>query len=129
MVVLIEEVLSGKPEDGFTVKDAEVVTYPKACEGRPAGFSMLTQLPPATATIEPDPFVLGSRALLEAVVAKVMKFFSNQPDIVAEWETFADAAPSSDCVQTWCLNLPLDIPLKVIIIHLFISSMPVTPFY
>lgn len=114
MVVLIEEETAGRPENGFIVKDAEIHTYPKAtANGAPAGFSMLTALPPDNAMFEPDPFVLGSRAVLDAAVAKVKRFFRNQPDVIAEWVAFADAAPKSDCAQAYCNDNPLDIPLQV----------------
>lgn len=115
MVVLIEEETAGRPENCFIIKDAEVHTYPKpTADGAPAGFSMLTALPPDTAMFEPDAFVHGSRAVLDAVVAKVKTFFRNQPDVVAEWVAFADAAPLGDCAQAYCREHPLDIPLKVL---------------
>lgn len=108
-VVLIEE----DKDDLFTVKDAEVRTYPAATDDHPAGFSMLTALPPPDRMIEPDAFVLGSRATLDAVVAKVKSYFKNQPDVVQEWLDFSGNAPHSDCVQEYCTVHPLDIPLKV----------------
>ena len=59
-VVLIEEISAGQPEDGFRLFDAEVRIYPAATETRPAGFSMLTALPPRDAMFEPDPFIVVS---------------------------------------------------------------------
>lgn len=112
-VVLVQEISAGKPEDGFVVRDVEVRTYPPSRDGHPEGFSMLTELPPIDRLMEPDAFVLGSRALLDACVAKIKVHCRNQPAIVSEWENFAAAAPNGDCVQTYCLSNPLDIPLKV----------------
>jgi hypothetical protein len=112
-IVLIEE----DRENGFVVKDAEVRTYPAATDDHPAGFSMLTSLPPSDSMIEPDAFILGSRATLDAVIAKVRSFFRNQPDCVQEWSDFSATAPLDDSVQEYCLAHPLDIPFKVIYIH------------
>ena len=83
-VILIQEVSAGKPEDGFTLKDAEVRTYPAAREGHPEGFSIITQLPPPDRLMEPDPFVLGSRALLDSCVAKIKVHMKNRSDVVNE---------------------------------------------
>jgi hypothetical protein len=71
--------------------------------------------------IKPDAFSLGSRATLDAVVAKVRSYFRNQPDVVQEWLDFAAAAPMSDCVQEYCTVHPLDIPFKVTFYFAFIN--------
>ena len=119
-VVLIQEISAGKPEDGFVVREVEVRTCPPSRDGHPEGLSMLTALPPADRLIEPDAFVLGSRALLDSCVAKIKTHLRNQPAIVSEWEQFAAAAPSGDCVQTFCASHPLDIPLKVNTLHFLV---------
>jgi hypothetical protein len=113
--VLIEE----DAEHGFIVKDAEVRTYPAATDDHPAGFSMLTSLPLPDTMIEPDAFILGSRAILDAVVAKVRSFFRTQPDVILEWLEFAASAPVGDCVQEYCSGYPLDIPFKVRVVSIF----------
>jgi hypothetical protein len=120
-VVLIQEVSSGKAEEGFMLKDAEVRTYPAAREGHPEGFAMLIELPQPNRMIEPDAFVLGSRALLDACVAKIKVHLRNRADVVDEWVQFAADAPSGDCVQAYCESRSLDIPLKVNILYIPIN--------
>ena len=123
-VVLIEEISAGRPEDGFTLLDAEVRIYPAATATRPAGFSMLTALPPSDAMFEPDPFVQGSRALLDACVAKAKNSFRCYPDVIAAWEEFAALAPSDDSAHTYCREHGLDIPLQVRSIYVIIPIKP-----
>ena len=114
-MVIIQEIMAGRPEDGFKLLEAEVMTYPAATETRPAGFSILTALPPSNATFEPDPFIAGSRAVLDACTAKAKKTFRCYPDTVAAWDQFAALVPSSDCALAYCREHGLNIPLKVCI--------------
>ena len=74
--------------------------------------------------IEPDAFVLGSRATLDDVLKKVRSYFRNQQDVVQEWIAFAATAPLSDNVQEYCSVHPLDIPFKVRILlyHYFLLA-------
>jgi hypothetical protein len=118
-VILIEQMCPGDPQSSFSVKNVETVTYPLADEQYPAGFSMLTSLPPSNRKFEPDSFTMGSRALLNSVVSKCKSQFRNSPDIVQQWEAFSLIAPADDNAQAYCDLNPLDIPLKV---HHYILS-------
>ena len=106
-----------KPESptGFEVCDLEVRDYPASTPHQPAGMYVLQSVPPIGVHMEPEPFVPGSRALLEEVVNKVDKRFgTSHPETLAEWEDFKDIlAPQSDDANEYCRENGLNIPLKV----------------
>jgi hypothetical protein len=112
-VILIEQISPGDPHSSFSVKNVETVTYPLADGQHSAGFSMLISLPPVDRMFEPDSFTMGSRALLDSVIAKCRTQFRNSPDIVQQWEAFGLIAPADDSAQAYCNLNPLDIPFKV----------------
>jgi len=79
----------------------------------PGGMYLLQKIPESS--LEPEPFVQGSRALLEEVTNKVMDSFQTSvgDTVRKEWLHFCDdIAPKSDSVVEYLAEHPMDVPLK-----------------
>ena len=126
------EVLLVNPDDskefGFNVQNARVNWFPAATDNQPEGLYLLQSIP--TGVILPEPFIDGSRKVIDDVVKKVISTFLPKENIhavntdesknnknychkvVTQWMHFSDnIAPQSDCVNEYCTLKPLRIPL------------------
>jgi hypothetical protein len=102
---------------GFEVCDLKVADFPALATDCPAGMHVLHSLPTVGVNMEPEPFVTGSRQVLEDVVKQVAKKFGNShPEVLLEWIQFRDeAAPQNDNANDYCSQNGLSIPLKDIL--------------
>lgn len=74
-------------------------------------YTIMKSLP--TGDLEPQPFIEGSRALLEKVAEKVrMKHGLDFPGAVAQWTSFLESAPQNDDAEDFCRINPLYVPFK-----------------
>jgi hypothetical protein len=111
-VVLIKQ--SQTHPTGVEPYQVDVSTFPVAdpTSGAPAGMSVLKTVP--TGVLLPAPFVKGSKATLDIVMASIDRHFKvAKPKIVEEWKDWvANVAPNSDDAGEYCEKHPLDIPFK-----------------
>ncbi len=99
---------------GVEPYQVDVSTFPVAdpVSGAPAGMSVLKTVP--TGVFLPAPFVKGSKATLDIVMASIDRHFEvAKPQIVAEWKDWvANVARNSDDAGEYYEKHPLDIPFK-----------------
>jgi len=111
--------LEGEGENfphGFQPIQVEVKSYP---------VNIIKALPQENCRINPQPFVVGSRAELEKVGNLMISECQNMNKVAAqEWKEFLDICPRNDTVASYLANTgPLELPLFDI---LFIG-VPFTP--
>jgi hypothetical protein len=96
----------------------DIENYPPAQEGVPKGMYVLQKFP--TGEIPPEPFVPGSRALLESVCNSFCESYNTDLGNVYanEWINFKDnIAPQSDDAEEWVKDHPLHIPFHDTLVH------------
>jgi hypothetical protein len=83
---------------------------------------LLHSLPPPDRSFFPQEFIPNSRAVFDATLRKITDTYqSTQPEVVRQWQTFAQSVPLNDSAQEHLANNPLSmrIPFKDL---LFTSS-------
>ena len=105
-VILLEEDKDPDATVPLEPVDVTVHTHPKPCPERPSGGMFILQKLPS-APLKPVPFIMGSNAYLERVMASVKKHYATtNSKWVADWEEWRAGAPTSDSSQEYLAAHP-----------------------
>ena len=105
-VILLEEDKDPDATVPLEPVDVTVHTHPKPCPERHSGGMFILQKLPS-APLKPVPFIMGSNAYLERVMASVKKHYATtNSKWVADWEEWRAGAPTSDSSQEYLAAHP-----------------------
>jgi hypothetical protein len=103
--VLLEEVSDPNAIVPLEPVELHVKSHPEATDTSPGGMHLLKRLP--RKAIQPSPFIAGSHAYLQKVMAAVKSEYSvTNPQWVTAWRVWMGTAPSSDNVQDYVESHP-----------------------